>query len=234
MVSIEELKNCITTAMYATYDDLFKFSGDINGFYYPEYYLTSRIASQLAKNFINTPGNPYKIVLEEKTKNFSFACNPLMCINDEYSLGESPFNKPKDTNRSGKIDICVYKTDNGKESFCCIETKNTSLSPAAFDSDLKRMSELFSFESDTGPNSLQYAFLVFFHDSTKPNSRPNAIIKNRKAKADEYTNKKVKWSFEKLDPIEPKYKNGSEDEDYRENSCRIYCFAYIGRKNNEE
>lgn len=227
-LTVNNIKNTLISAMDKTYCDLEFFTGKLNNYYFPEYLLTCNIAEQIKTDYLDSPGHPYKIILEEKTSDFARACVPL--IGEDKNNNDSVFGKmiissPKNTKRNGKIDISVYQDDN---AVCCIEVKGNSPTNEEIDKDLKRMSELFQIKDKTGANTLQLAILPFVYDVTKYwYSKKESLFKTKEKLAKENTNQNVKWTFVKLKKRENAFQN-CPDEDYTENSYKYLYYAYIG------
>lgn len=231
IITTESIKKTLISAIDKTFRELEFISGSLNEYDFPEYYLTSNIVQQLRKDYIESPGDPYKIVLEEKTEEFSRSCVPLFGESkdeDESPFGKMIISKPKNTKRNGKIDICVYQDDN---AYCCLEVKGNNPPSDEILKDLKRMTELFEIEDRTGENSLQFAVLPFVYDVTSKwftESRLKNIINTKTEYASQIDSPKVKWSFVLLADKKYESENFPDDEDYREHSYhRLYC-AYIG------
>ncbi|WP_152456542.1 hypothetical protein [Microbulbifer sp. THAF38] len=146
-------------------DDAFYFSADEKKLIDAEYLLTVNAAKAI-KELNHSFGIPYKICLENVTKEFASACTPRMRREKaDNILGYNPgILTSNDIKRPGKIDIAVYTNTNGIDiPLCAIEVKGFNPSKQLIIKDLERNSEYFGLASRTGTSTLPFAVFIGLH-----------------------------------------------------------------------
>ncbi len=124
----------------------------------PEYLATVNIAKSISK-FNSYPAEKFVIAIEEDTEDFSNKCVPEISVGI-FNLAFNDFN----TERNGKIDIAVYKSD-GKTALCAIEVKNFNPTVKAKDKlilDLRRNAEYFLFQNNHSQSIIQKSYVTYF------------------------------------------------------------------------
>jgi len=124
----------------------------------PEYLATVNIAKSIS-NFNSYPAEKFIIAIEEDTEDFSNKCVPEKSL-EIFNFQFENFN----TERNGKIDIAVYKSDR-KTALCVIEVKNfnpTVKAKKALIDDLKRNAQYFLFQNECSQSIIQKTYVAYF------------------------------------------------------------------------
>jgi len=157
MTQESDLLKKIKASMFTSCEDALFFSDDETQLISAEYLLTVNTAKAIKE--LNTYfGTPYKICLENNTKQFSTACTPSLKLDKNFNSIHQARNNTK---RSGRIDIAVYTHDNvSYVPVCAIEIKGFNPPKSLVIKDIERNSEYFSFVSPTGSSILPFAFFI--------------------------------------------------------------------------
>lgn len=159
MPSREEFQTAIFTGLTNACEDAHHFTGEVNAKIKPEYIVTVNVAKGLftINNGLAGYGYEFIIKFEEDTPTFAMACVPQTVADDILNMKIRGF---QDTDRSGKIDICVYDQF-GDKPICPIEVKDFSPSKAEVLKDLERNLQLLELvDKETGTSTLEFAFLA--------------------------------------------------------------------------
>ncbi len=165
MNSQVEIFNKIKEALITSCSDALYFSDNETHLIDAEYLVTVNTAKAI-KELNNYFGTPYKIYLEHDTKNFSTACTPLIGkkLANNFMGYSSVLRSKNNTERTGKIDIAIYKTYNSIDiPLCAIEIKGFNPSKKNIIEDLKRNAEYFMFTSPTGASQLSFTIFIALH-----------------------------------------------------------------------
>lgn len=163
---IDKLKK----ALRQSCTDAFYFSDDETSLIGAEYLLTVNTAKSIQELNVCF-GTPYKIFLEHSTATFSTLSPPLLNSSSANNfLGYSGITRTgeRDTTRSGKIDIAVYKNDDmGDTALCAIEFKGFNPPKKKIIEDLERNLEYFTFRANTGQSTVSFSLFSALHGYTK-------------------------------------------------------------------
>ncbi|WDA26805.1 hypothetical protein PSC74_10995 [Aeromonas hydrophila] len=163
----------IKLGMKRAYIDTLNFTGNPAQKFGAEYLFTVNVAKAIGE--LNVPhGDPYKIYIEEKTKDVAKNCLPIL----KFDKGDDFLKKRNTTFRSnhslpaiernGRIDIAVYKEDKNRYipehvPFCIIELKSFNPNRKLVVKDLKRNIELLRASGPTGVSSIQAGIFSAAH-----------------------------------------------------------------------
>lgn len=238
-MDIEDIKRNVKEALNDALEDLFIAYDSLNGFKFPEYFLTANIALKFI-GYSRTIDDSIITHIEEKTSEFATHCCPIMGVQDSSDnsiFHEVILAKKKDTIRKGKFDVCLYKkNDEDKQSFCCIEVKGNKPSNENLRKDLGRMTELFSIKDKTGKNNFEYAILPFVHDISLKwysEKRIENIKKEKISMASSLSNEFVNWEFTVLDVKIVDTSTVVIEEDYLDCHGKYLVCCFIGTKKKE-
>lgn len=203
MELLEKIEQKLISGMKSACDDTFWFLEDESQKIGAEYLLTVNVAKKLAD--LKSVGYSYKIYLERKTKLVATDCVPLMASKESKTfLGKKRIiRKRHNTERNGKVDICLYRDSCGMEEIpvCAIELKGFDPAPAKVKSDLRRNAEYFKVACRTGGSQIEYACFAAMY------SFPKSITEEERAKdREELKRKYERWKAEVGLPADIKYK----------------------------
>lgn len=159
MPTKDEFQTAIFTGLTNACEDAYHFTGEVNSKIRPEYIVTVNVAKGLFTINGRQSGYGYEFILkfEEDTPTFAMACVPQMIADNIFNMKTRGF---QDTDRSGKIDICVYD-QSGDKPICPIEVKGFCPSKAEVVKDLERNLQLLELiDKETGASTLEFAFLA--------------------------------------------------------------------------
>lgn len=174
---INSIIDKIKLGMKNAYVDTLLFTGDPTRKFGAEYLFTVNVAQAIGQ--LNVPhGEPYKIYIEEKTKDVAKNCLPII----KKNKGGGLFSKIKTIfrhnhslpiiERNGRVDIVVYREC--KKSifidhvpFCAIELKSFNPTRIPVIKDLKRNTELLRASGPTGESSIKVGFFSAAHQIKK-------------------------------------------------------------------
>jgi hypothetical protein len=158
----------LINAMRTACDDMLRFSGDPTMRLNAEYLFTVAVAKQIDMLNFNH-GEPYKVYLEKKTREFARDCLHPVKFGNPMQKGSSKFRKgfPK-LDRNGRIDIAVYEDipNNdylGTQPVCAIECKGFNPAKNLVQKDLRRNLEFFSITGSTGDSVLSSTLFGALH-----------------------------------------------------------------------
>lgn len=170
MTTLKEIEGKLQSGMKSACEDTFYFLEDESQKIGAEYLLTVNIAKKLS-DLNSYVGYPYKIYLERKTKLVATDCVPLMTREKSKNfLGyKHTFRKRKNTERNGRVDICLYRDSGGISGtpVCVIEVKGFDPGRKNVISDLKRNAEYFKISCRTGLSQIKYACFASMHSFPK-------------------------------------------------------------------
>lgn len=162
----------VVAALRSACEDMVRFTGEHARPINAEYLLTVAVAKQIDK--LNSYyGDPYKIYLEKKTKEFAKDCllpvkcgNPMKCGSTKFRCG-TPI-----IDRNGRIDIAIYQDvpNNGyigHQPICAIELKGFNPARSLVLKDLKRNFQYFKLSGDTGGSVLKSTIFAALHSWSK-------------------------------------------------------------------
>jgi len=163
MVTKTEIENVIFSGLTNACADAYHFTGEVNAKIKPEYIVTVNVAKEFFTINNGQAGYGHEFILkfEEDTTTFAMACVPQMVADDIFSIKIRGF---QNTDRNGKIDICVYDQF-GDKPICPIEIKDFNPSKAEILKDLKRNLQLLELvDKNTGASILKFAFLAVLEE----------------------------------------------------------------------
>ncbi|MBD9401344.1 hypothetical protein [Comamonas sp. CMM02] len=172
----------LVKAMKRACEDMLRFSGEPAKRLNAEYLFTVAVAKEI-DGLNGYYGDPYRIHLEKKTREFAQDCllpvkfgNPLRKGNTSIRNGT-----PK-ISRNGRIDISVYEdiSNNGylgHQPICAIELKAFNPARALVLEDLKRNLEYFSIKGNTGSSVLGSTLFGALHAWPKVGTESEEEIK---------------------------------------------------------
>lgn len=198
MPTIEEFQNAIFTGLENACNDAYHFTGEVNARIRPEYIVTVNVAKGLFTMNEGQTGYGYNLIIrfEERTENFAIACVPKMVATNVFDM---KFRGYHNTERNGKIDLCIY--DEFNRAICPIEIKDFCPSNNEILKYLERNLQLMQLEDkDTGKSTLEFAFLATLEEHEKCITEDAINIGVRKI--EEKYQKLLKSFQEKLDDIE--------------------------------
>lgn len=158
----------LVKAMKRACDDMLRFSGEPAKRLNAEYLFTVAVAKELA-GLNRYHGDPYRIYLEKKTRDFAKDCLHPVKFGNSMQRGSITRRTgvPK-LSRNGRIDVAVYEDvpNNGylgHQPICAIELKGFNPARALVLEDLKRNLEYFSVKGNTGSSVLGTALFGALH-----------------------------------------------------------------------
>lgn len=163
----EKILPKITAGMCKALSDAKCFSEDFAAIANAEYLITTNIAQAISELGPLRGGEPIITRLEFSTKKFATSCIPLMS-HLKLKNGQRPkfiFRKSKNSKRNGRIDIAVEEQLNALENkpICAIEVKGFNQAKNPIISDLRRNSEYFDLQCQTGSSLIEFAAFCSFH-----------------------------------------------------------------------
>lgn len=153
-----------------------------------EYLFTLNVAKAIARlNYYCA--EPYKILLEKKTKVFAKDCLHPIVFGHPVNRGSAIFRggTPK-INRNGRIDVAVYvgyanNTYIGHQPLCAIELKAFNPQRKPVLDDLKRNLEYFRLTGPTGTSVISLSLFAALHSFTKQNDEQKVDSNEKVVKA---------------------------------------------------
>lgn len=162
----------LVKAMKRACDDMLRFSGEPAKRLNAEYLFTVAVAKELDR-LNGYYGDPYRIYLEKKTRDFAKDC--LYPVRFGNSLQRGSITRrtgvPK-LSRNGRVDVAVYEDvpNNGylgHQPICAIELKGFNPARPLVLEDLRRILEFFAVEGNTGSSVLRTALFGALHSWSK-------------------------------------------------------------------
>lgn len=186
----------LVRAMKRACDDMLRFSGEPAKRLNAEYLFTVAVAKEL-DGLNGYYGDPYRIYLEKKTRDFARDCLHPIKFGNPLQRGsiKRRTDVPK-LSRNGRIDVAVYEDvpNNGylgHQPICAIELKGFNPARTLVLEDLKRNLEYFSVKGNTGGSVLSTALFGALHSWSKVGAQSE-----EEAKAEELRSKYVGWLSE--------------------------------------
>ena len=166
----------VVSAMRKACEDMARFSGERARPINAEYLFTVAVARQVDK--LNSYfGDPYRIYLEKKTKEFAKDCLVPVRFGRPMKRGSTTFRRgvPK-IERNGRIDVAIYQDvpNNGymgHQPICAIELKGFNPVRSLVLKDLKRNLEYFNVTGSTGRSVLESTIFGALHSWSKTGSK---------------------------------------------------------------
>lgn len=159
-------------AMRSACEDMLRFCGEPARSINAEYLFTVAIAKQIDK--LNCYyGDPYRIYLEKKVKEFSRDCLIPVKFGSPMRRASTKFRgRLPPINGTERIDIAVYEdiSNNGymgHQPICAIEVKGFNPRRRLVLKDLKRNIRYFKISGETGGSILQAAIFASLHSWPK-------------------------------------------------------------------
>ncbi len=177
----------VIEAMRSACEDMVRFTGEHSRPINAEYLFTVAVAKQIDK--LNSYyGDPYRVYLEKKTKEFARDCIIPFKFGHPMKCGSSIFRRgmPKPAiDRNGRIDIAVYKEIPqspymGHQPICAIELKGFNPARCLVLKDLKRNLQFFNLVGNTGGSVLSSAIFAGLHSWSKTGDSATDDAKLRK------------------------------------------------------
>lgn len=167
---MNDITEKLKSALILSCHDAYKFSDNKSHLIDAEYLLTVNAAKKICE-LNNYFGTPYKIYLEHSTETFATKCTPLIKKDNKaipIFSKKTIRNISSNTDRDGKIDICVYTPEAAyalsDKPLCSIEIKGFRPSKDKVIDDLKRNLEYFSLAANTGRSELPFNFFISLHN----------------------------------------------------------------------
>jgi len=168
-------REAIIQAMKRACDDMLRFTGEPAEPLNSEYLFTVAVAKQI-DGLNSYYGDPYRIYLEKKTREFSKDCLHPIKFGSALQKGSTKFRKSVPAlSRNGRIDIAIYEDipNNGylgHQPICAIELKGFNPARSLVLKDLRRNLEYFSLQGETGNSVLGSTLFGALHSWSKVDS----------------------------------------------------------------
>lgn len=191
-----EIKSKIKEGVQTACRDIFSFTDEPSRKFTAEYLLTVAVAKAIS-TLNGPPGDPYKIYIEKKTKDFARDCLRPFILDKSLAPQQSIFrDKNQKIKRNGRVDIAVYShlfnSDYlGEQPICNIEIKGFNPQRTPTLADLKRNLEFLRLSGRTGKSVLQFSAFVAIHSFSKCSNEAQ-ILSNKSSIEKKYT----KWISE--------------------------------------
>lgn len=172
----------LVKAMKRACEDMLRFSGEPAKRLNAEYLFTVAVAREIDE-LNGYYGDPYRIHLEKKTREFAKDCLPPVKFGNPLRRGATVIrNGTPKISRNGRIDIAVYKDvpNNyylGHQPICAIELKAFNPARSLVLEDLKRNLEYFSITGNTGSSVLDSTLFAALHAWPKVGTKSEEDVK---------------------------------------------------------